>query len=66
MLPPGNSSGRTTNVSVETASRPAATSTIAASVNLARAGLEKWGRKRSFRSAALILPPEPCPSWTLS
>src|SRR3990172_8765838 len=64
MLPPGNSSGETTNVSVETASSSRPTFTTAASPSCASTSFLNRGRNRSRSSVALNLPPEPCPSWT--
>ena len=65
MLPPGKNSGRTTNESVENASRPPAKGKTAESPSCSRAASAKPGRNTWSTSSADIAPPPPCPICTV-
>lgn len=65
MLPPGKKSGRTTNESVEKASRAPPRVSSAESRSAARGSEPKAGAKTFSTSSADITPPPPCPITTL-
>ena len=61
MLPPGKNSGRTTNESVENASRPPSTSSTAESPSWPSVASANAGRNTWSTSSADIAPPPPWP-----